>query len=214
MLSRLGAAREQLFDRIEAARQCRFRGHRCDRGRPVLFLRSSTRAKTLPSCTFATPTEARSEFWSIRRRLRPPASTIRSTISTVAGRQRVAYGISEGGSEAAVIHVVDTATAQVLPDAIDRAYFIGVTSWLPDGKSFYYVRFPKLRPGEPEYRQRDARGRLSARAGPRSGSGYGGFRLRRRSEGVVRADGFPDRRLFAGVALYAGRDRPRRSRTN
>jgi prolyl oligopeptidase len=61
----------------------------------------------------------------------------------------VAYGISEGGSEAAVIHVVETATAQVLPDAIDRAYFAGVTSWLPDGKSFYYVRFPKLRPGEP-----------------------------------------------------------------
>ncbi len=61
---------------------------------------------------------------------------------------RVAYGISEGGSEAAVIHVVETATGTVLPDAIDRAYFVGVTSWLPDGKSFYYVRFPQLKPGE------------------------------------------------------------------
>jgi prolyl oligopeptidase len=61
----------------------------------------------------------------------------------------VAYGISEGGSEASVIHVVDTATGQVLPDAIDRAYFVGVTSWLPDD-SFYYVRFPALKPGEPE----------------------------------------------------------------
>ena len=38
----------------------------------------------------------------------------------------------------------------VLPDAIDRAYFVGATSWLPDGKSFYYVRFPELKPGEPE----------------------------------------------------------------
>ncbi len=63
---------------------------------------------------------------------------------------RVAYGISEGGSEAAVIHVVDTATGQVLPDAIDRAYYFGVTSWLPDNKSFYYIRFPQLRPGESE----------------------------------------------------------------
>ena len=62
----------------------------------------------------------------------------------------VAYGISEGGSEASVIHVVDTATGTVLPDAIDRAYFVGATSWLPDGKSFYYVRFPELKPGEPE----------------------------------------------------------------
>jgi prolyl oligopeptidase len=60
----------------------------------------------------------------------------------------VAYGISAGGSEAAVIHVVDTTTTTVLPDAIDRAYFVGATSWLPDGKSFYYVRFPKLAPGE------------------------------------------------------------------
>ena len=62
----------------------------------------------------------------------------------------VAYGISEGGSEASVIRVVDVGTGRTLPDAIDRAYFIGVTSWLPDGKSFYYVRFPQLKPGEPE----------------------------------------------------------------
>lgn len=62
----------------------------------------------------------------------------------------VSYGISEGGSEASVIHVVQTSNAEVLPDAIDRAYFVGVTSWLPDGKSFYYVRFPALKPGEPE----------------------------------------------------------------
>jgi prolyl oligopeptidase len=62
----------------------------------------------------------------------------------------VAYGISEGGSEASVIHVVDTGTAQDLPDQIDRAYFVGATSWLPDNKSFYYVRFPALKPGEPE----------------------------------------------------------------
>ncbi|MBV9271377.1 MAG: S9 family peptidase, partial [Candidatus Eremiobacteraeota bacterium] len=61
----------------------------------------------------------------------------------------VAYGISEGGSENAVIHVV-SATGQELPDQIDRALFVGVTSWLPDGKSFYYVRFPQLKPGEPE----------------------------------------------------------------
>ncbi len=61
--------------------------------------------------------------------------------------KHVAYGISEGGSEAAVIHVVETATGNVLPDAIDRAYFVGVTSWLPDGKSFYYVRFPQAAAG-------------------------------------------------------------------
>ncbi len=61
----------------------------------------------------------------------------------------VAYGVSEGGSESSVIHVVETATGHVLPDAISRAYFFGPTSWLPDGKSFYYVRFPELKPGQP-----------------------------------------------------------------
>ena len=61
----------------------------------------------------------------------------------------VAYGISEGGSENAVIHVVSV-TGRQLPDSIDRSLFVGVTSWLPDGKSFYYVRFPELKPGEPE----------------------------------------------------------------
>jgi prolyl oligopeptidase len=74
--------------------------------------------------------------------------TINYFLPSLDGRY-VAYGISEGGSEASVIHIVNAATAQVLPDAIDRAYYVGATSWRPDGRSFYYVRFPKLQPGEP-----------------------------------------------------------------
>ncbi|MBV9646598.1 MAG: S9 family peptidase [Candidatus Eremiobacteraeota bacterium] len=62
----------------------------------------------------------------------------------------VAYGISEGGSENSVIHVVETATASVLPDSIDRAKFVGATAWRPDGRSFYYMRYPKLLPGAPQ----------------------------------------------------------------
>jgi prolyl oligopeptidase len=61
----------------------------------------------------------------------------------------VAYGISEGGSENATIHIVETSTGRILPDAISRAYFVGATSWRPDD-SFYYVRFPQLAPGQPE----------------------------------------------------------------
>src|SRR5271156_2271654 len=59
----------------------------------------------------------------------------------------VAYGISLGGSEDSVLHVVESATGRVLSDIIDRAQF-GQPSWLPDG-SFFYTRTQKLPPDAP-----------------------------------------------------------------
>jgi prolyl oligopeptidase len=59
----------------------------------------------------------------------------------------VAYGISPGGSEESVLHVIESATGEVLSDAIDRAQF-GQPSWLPDG-SFFYTRTQKLPPDAP-----------------------------------------------------------------
>jgi prolyl oligopeptidase len=56
---------------------------------------------------------------------------------------RVAYGLSAGGSEQSVIHVLDVATATDLPDRIDRALYSYV-SWLPDNASFFYFRLNKL----------------------------------------------------------------------
>ena len=63
----------------------------------------------------------------------------------------VAYGISPGGSENSVMHIVDTRSGRVLSDAIDRAQF-AKTSWLPDG-SFFYTRTPKLPPDTPAYQR-------------------------------------------------------------
>ena len=60
----------------------------------------------------------------------------------------VAYGISIGGSEESVLHVLQTATGKVLPDSIDRAEFAS-PSWLPDGKTFFYTRAQKLAPDAP-----------------------------------------------------------------
>jgi prolyl oligopeptidase len=60
----------------------------------------------------------------------------------------VAYGISEGGSEESVLHVIETATGRTLPDTITRARD-GVSSWRTDNTSFYYLRERKLAPGEP-----------------------------------------------------------------
>src|SRR5215475_1255772 len=60
----------------------------------------------------------------------------------------VAYGISPGGSEESVLHVLETSTGKVLPDVIDRAQF-GSPSWLPDGRSFFIARTQKLGPDAP-----------------------------------------------------------------
>ena len=60
----------------------------------------------------------------------------------------VAYGISPGGSENSVLHILETATGKVLPDSIDRCRF-GAISWLPGNKSFLYNRLQKLTPGMP-----------------------------------------------------------------
>jgi prolyl oligopeptidase len=59
----------------------------------------------------------------------------------------VAYGISPGGSEDSVLHVIESATGKVLSDTIDRAQF-GQPNWLPDG-SFFYTRTQKLPPDAP-----------------------------------------------------------------
>lgn len=60
----------------------------------------------------------------------------------------VAYGISSGGSENSVVHVLETATAKQLPDSIDRCRF-GVTGWLPGNKAFFYNRLQKMTPDMP-----------------------------------------------------------------
>ncbi len=60
----------------------------------------------------------------------------------------VAYGISPGGSEDSVLHILEASSGKVLPDVIDRAQF-GQPSWLPDGKSFFIPRLQRLGPDAP-----------------------------------------------------------------
>jgi prolyl oligopeptidase len=60
----------------------------------------------------------------------------------------VAYGVSPGGSEESVLHVLESATGKVLSDTIDRAQFAS-PSWLPDDKTFFYTRSQKLGPDAP-----------------------------------------------------------------
>ena len=54
----------------------------------------------------------------------------------------VAYGVSPGGSEDSTLGVIDVATGRPLSEHIERARF-GVTSWSPDGRSFFYNRLAR-----------------------------------------------------------------------
>jgi len=60
----------------------------------------------------------------------------------------VIAGVSLGGSENSVIHVIETATGRILPDAITRTQYAG-PAWREDGKSFYYSRLQQLPPHAP-----------------------------------------------------------------
>jgi Serine proteases of the peptidase family S9A len=58
-----------------------------------------------------------------------------------------AYAIAEAGSDWEVIHVVDVATSQTLPDEIKWVKFSGI-SWTKDDKGFFYSRFPAVEAGK------------------------------------------------------------------
>jgi len=68
----------------------------------------------------------------------------------------LAAGISEGGSEKTVMHVLDVRTGKLLPDVIERAIYIP-PSWRDDGRSFYYFRTPPARPNQPQS-EKDTKG--------------------------------------------------------
>jgi prolyl oligopeptidase len=53
--------------------------------------------------------------------------------------RRLAYQLSEGGSEESVLRVMDVATGQDVDGPIDRCRYSDV-AWLPGGEAFYYSR--------------------------------------------------------------------------
>ncbi len=60
----------------------------------------------------------------------------------------VAYGLSQGGSEQSVLHVLEVDSGRDLPEAIDRTSNSTV-AWRPDNRSFFYLRYAKPGPDTP-----------------------------------------------------------------
>jgi prolyl oligopeptidase len=54
----------------------------------------------------------------------------------------LAYGLSQNGDEDSTLYIRDIDKKKDLPDKIERTRYASI-AWLPDGKSFYYTRYPK-----------------------------------------------------------------------
>lgn len=61
--------------------------------------------------------------------------------------ERVAYALSEAGSDWMTWHVADVSTGAPHPDRVDWAKFAGA-AWAPDGSGFFYGRFDAPSAGE------------------------------------------------------------------
>jgi prolyl oligopeptidase len=57
----------------------------------------------------------------------------------------IAYGVSLGGSEESVLHVLGVEGSVRFAEAIDRT-MLSVVAWLPDNRGFFYLRYPKPTP--------------------------------------------------------------------
>jgi prolyl oligopeptidase len=72
----------------------------------------------------------------------------------------LAYGVSLGGSEKSVLHVLDVAGKRAFKESIDRT-MLSVVSWTPDSRSFFYLRYIKptvgMKPAETMYNARTYR---------------------------------------------------------
>ena len=81
----------------------------------------------------------------------------------------VAYGLSTQGSEAAVLHLLDTQTGKEVGKPIDRADFGGV-DWAPDGKTLVFNRLQPLKKGSPEIQKYQHSQALALKVGAGAGT--------------------------------------------
>jgi prolyl oligopeptidase len=63
----------------------------------------------------------------------------------------LAYGVAVGGAEWGNLHVIDVDSGKDLSENITRIWAGdgSTVSWLPDNRSFFYLRFPEIKPGQP-----------------------------------------------------------------
>ena len=77
------------------------------------------------------------------QQLDPTGSTTLDSWQPSPDGSLLAYQVSTGGTEQASLFVLDVQTGELVDGPIDGCRYSPV-AWLPDGKSFYYVRFRQV----------------------------------------------------------------------
>ncbi len=60
----------------------------------------------------------------------------------------LAYAVQDGGTDWRSVRILDTATGRILEDELKWLKFGGGVDWAPDGRGFYYSRFPEPAAGQ------------------------------------------------------------------
>ena len=110
------------------------------------------------------------------------------------------YGMSPGGSEESVLHIIEVASGKPTGDVIDRANF-GNPSWL-DGSRFVYNRLQKLPEGAPATDKYQNSRVYVHRMGDDPDEGFHPHRRRRVGRGQARAGGHHDRLQASRLRLH------------
>ncbi len=151
VLSDLGTPRQQLFNRIKQLDNAGVTVSRVSRVGPYFFYEKLKPGENLEKLYVRKAGSTSERVLVDPEKLGAAGKhfTINYYLPSLDGTY-VEYGISEGGSEASVIHVVETATALTLPDSIDRAYFIGPRAGCPTANHFTMCAFRSSNPVNPK----------------------------------------------------------------
>jgi prolyl oligopeptidase len=109
----------------------------------IFYLRNLPAAQTPVLCMREGLAGAEKVLLDPARFSRPPARAAIDWFAPSPDGRHLAYGVSLGGSEDAVLRVLDVEALRDLPFEIDRARFNDALAWHPDSRAFYYARTPE-----------------------------------------------------------------------
>jgi prolyl oligopeptidase len=144
------ARREAFRARLAALADAGYAGPPIWRGRHAFYLRRDPGQEhgallTADVDRTSSTADAAARRHAAERVLVDPGALDPSSLTTLDGYSPspdgalLAYLLSEGGTEESLLRVVDVASGELVDGPIDRSRYSDI-AWLPDGKSFYYVR--------------------------------------------------------------------------